>query len=802
MRDDAPAGDAGGLAETAVRRPTASRRLRRAPAAVVRARLAEAVLGPAPRADDERASATLGEVTLRPHQRDAVTRLRAALREFGGALLADEVGLGKTYAALAVAREARRPLVLAPAALRGVWAEAMPRTGVRAAWRSLESASRDPAGASVAPGAHDLVVVDEAHHLRNPATRRYRHVAALARGARVLLLTATPVHNRRGELGALLALFLGTRAAAMGAAELARCVVRRGADTVQMERPPRVLPPRWLHLAACDELPARLLALPPPLPPADGGAAGALVTHALVRQWSSSVGALRTALRRRLARAEALEAALAAGHHPSAAELRAWVVADDAVQLAFPELLSAEVGATAPLLAAVRAHRDGVRTLLAGLDDRADRARADLLRDVRRRHAGERVVAFSVSADTIAALYRELRGDGGVCALTGAGARVAGGPLTRREALRRFAPAAHGCAEPPLAERIDLLLSTDVLSEGVGLQDASVVVHLDLPWTPARLEQRTGRIARLGSRHAAVAVYAIAPPASAEALLDVERRLRAKLREAGRAVGVSGLILPRLPLAAGEEGAPAGARSPAESAERLRELLRTWLPPDVAPASGPLRDAGVPAADGAVPAGVVAAVTDPRGDRSRAFLAVVVEDGRRVLVAGGDGRPTSDDPAIVLGVATRAAGAGARLEAADAAWARERVRAWARERASRRTLAFVTPATARLQGELLRRVAEVGRRAPRHRRRRTAALAATARRAVGGRLGAGAERVLAELAAARMPDAAWLRAVAAFGEAAAGAGASSDGRREAGGRLRALLLVLPASRPSTRGHSA
>src|SRR5688572_10824059 len=75
------------------------------------------------------------------------------------------------------------------------------------------------------------------------------------------------------------------------------------------------------------------------------------------------------------------------------------------------------------------------------------------------------------------------------------------------------------------AERIDLLLSTDVLSEGVGLQDASVVVHLDLPWTPARLEQRTGRIARLGSRHATVAVYAIAPPASAEAPLDVERRL-------------------------------------------------------------------------------------------------------------------------------------------------------------------------------------------------------------------------------------------------------------------------------------
>ena len=46
-----------------------------------------------------------------------------------------------------------------------------------------------------------------------------------------------------------------------------------------------------------------------------------------------------------------------------------------------------------------------------------------------------------------------------------------------------------------------LLLTTDLASEGVNLQDASVVVHLDLPWTAARLEQRVGRVARLASAH-------------------------------------------------------------------------------------------------------------------------------------------------------------------------------------------------------------------------------------------------------------------------------------------------------------
>jgi len=72
------------------------------------------------------------------------------------------------------------------------------------------------------------------------------------------------------------------------------------------------------------------------------------------------------------------------------------------------------------------------------------------------------------------------------------------------------------------ADRIDLLLSTDLLSEGVNLQDAEVVVHLDIPWTAARLEQRVGRLARMGSKHSTVTVYLIRPPASAAALLENE----------------------------------------------------------------------------------------------------------------------------------------------------------------------------------------------------------------------------------------------------------------------------------------
>ena len=106
---------------------------------------------------------------------------------------------------------------------------------------------------------------------------------------------------------------------------------------------------------------------------------------------------------------------------------------------------------------------------------------------------------------------------------------------------RRAMPGARGAAR---AERIDLLITTDLLSEGLNLQEASVIVHLDLPWNPARLDQRVGRALRLGSRHEAVTVYSIAPPASAERLLRIETRLRDKLSVAQRTIGVAGRILP------------------------------------------------------------------------------------------------------------------------------------------------------------------------------------------------------------------------------------------------------------------
>ncbi|HEV2641747.1 MAG TPA: SNF2-related protein, partial [Candidatus Elarobacter sp.] len=183
----------------------------------MRSIIARVILG------DARACDRLGSVTLHPHQMIAARRLEAILDREGGALLSDVVGLGKTYTALAIAASRGPLLVIAPAVLRTMWLDAFRRAGVPGDFVSFEALSRGRR----ATERHRLVIIDEAHHARNPATRRYDGVARACVRAEVLLLSATPLHNSRADVASLLALFLGSRAFELTDDEVARFVVRR-----------------------------------------------------------------------------------------------------------------------------------------------------------------------------------------------------------------------------------------------------------------------------------------------------------------------------------------------------------------------------------------------------------------------------------------------------------------------------------------------------------------------------------------------------------------------------------------------
>ncbi len=734
--------------------------VRQVSGAMARAAIAWAWLGPD-------APITLGSITLRPHQRQAVRRARGALQGHGGTLIADDVGLGKTFIALALAAEARCPLVVGPAVLRAMWADACARSAVHAEYRSYEALSRSP----MPSGRHDLVILDEAHHARTPRTVRYRHLAQGLVGARVVLLSATPIHNSPRDLRALLALFLGAVAWAVDEQELGTHVIRREQEDVAIDAPlPVLAAPRLLTLSDDAELLDAIVSLPPPVPPRDGGDGGALLSFTLARLWASSHFALRTALSRRLQRARALEDALVCGRHPTRVELSAWAVGEDATQLAFPELVATSGGGdVGELLTAVRVHAAAVETLLGAMpaDSPYDRERAQRLREVVTRHSGEKIVAFTQFADTATALFRLLHDDVRSCHLDGRGARVAGGRLSRREALGRFAPRGSGSGEPAAAERIELLITTDLLSEGVNLQDASVVVHLDLPWTSARMSQRVGRSRRLGALHASTIVYAFPPPAAAETLLRQEQRLRAKLQAAARLTGACGAILP-VRLSLGPDF-PEQTSAPVRDAELLRALLAQWR--DGASAAEPLT--------GPTVAHVLGATSGA--------LALVRQASERRLVAV-HGPRVSERPADVLAAARLAEGKDHAGNGGDrTATIVTRLEGWLATRAGADAAGVGQTIAGAARRVAMQRLAHIAARTPHHHRAQVAPLAAEARRVITAPYGVGAERILAELAGAALPDDAWLRAVRAFGEANCRSGGSAEGA----GAVEAIIVFHP-----------
>src|SRR5881397_987505 len=177
-----------------------------APPAVVAAAGARALLDLAPLEEAPQAWPRW----LASHQVAAAQRLIAILQRYGGALLADAVGLGKSYVALAVALALSEPFALVvPAVLVDQWRALSERYNSHAPIITHESLSVNryrplpPAAARCR-----LFVIDEAHRFRNPLTNRYRALAKLVVGAGVLLVTATPVHNRIADLFHLFRLFL------------------------------------------------------------------------------------------------------------------------------------------------------------------------------------------------------------------------------------------------------------------------------------------------------------------------------------------------------------------------------------------------------------------------------------------------------------------------------------------------------------------------------------------------------------------------------------------------------------------
>ena len=415
-------------------------------------------------------------VTRYDHQERTALRVLREMR--GRGILADEVGLGKTIEAGLILKEyavrglVQRALVLTPAALTDQWREEMetkfslPFSVLRSVrdWdekpfliASMDTAKREPHRRSAQARPWDIIIVDEAHRLKNRFSLNWRFVAGLSKKY-MLLLTATPVQNDMDELFNLVTLlkpgqlhtydrFLERYVASPDRRVPMRVAELRGLLRDVMVRNRRgiafTLPPRRVHSLAVR------------LSPAERRLYDDVTEFVRDAYWSAS------------------------GRLPWTARLTLMVLQREIGSSTFAVSETLRRLAQSPLFRADERERlEALRQDAAAISSnvKAARLRAFL------KSADEKVLVFTQYRRTLLHLQEVLEADGYRVAAYHGGLSSA----AKDAAVRTF------------REDRSIFLSTEAGGEGRNLQFARTVVNYDLPWNPLRIEQRIGRVHRLG----------------------------------------------------------------------------------------------------------------------------------------------------------------------------------------------------------------------------------------------------------------------------------------------------------------
>lgn len=121
---------------------------------------------------------------------------------------------------------------------------------------------------------------------------------------------------------------------------------------------------------------------------------------------------------------------------------------------------------------------------------------------------------------------------------------IYGSEKSRASVVARFAPKSNPAHPLPKGTReIKTLIATDVLSEGLNLQDGDKVVNYDLHWNPVRLIQRFGRIDRIGSEHEVIHGFNFLPETALERQLGLQEKLSERIQEIHDTIGEDAAIL-------------------------------------------------------------------------------------------------------------------------------------------------------------------------------------------------------------------------------------------------------------------
>ena len=460
-----------------------------------------------------------------------ITNLITFCRRLPVTLLADDVGLGKTISAGLIASEliargrVSKILIVCPKLLMPQWEEELKtKFGILSTQATgsdlVKAVPPDETGAVITTydsarlhldqltdAGYDMLILDEAHKLRNlfgvdpPPKRATRFKQALEERMfrYVLMLTATPIQNRLWDIYSLIDLLTVARGHEnpFGTPGMFSRKFIVGDRTKALQLNPEMKDEfrkivygymsRIRRIDANLSFPERVVQLHKVEPTAE--------EKELIEIISEPIQKLN-----RLAQISILQA-LTSSPHALSAQLK-----NMARNETVPQSLSTDVDAVVS--------RMGLTSKLKGLGILVDDLKAQ-------RPDDWRLVIFTGRRETQTTIEDFLGQHGVTCGLINGDSG-----LRNQETISKF---------KQKSPEIHVIVSTEAGAEGVNLQAANVLVNYDLPWNPMIVEQRVGRIQRLGSEHVKVSIFNITLAGTFEEY--IVGRLMEKLQMASHAIG-------------------------------------------------------------------------------------------------------------------------------------------------------------------------------------------------------------------------------------------------------------------------
>lgn len=425
--------------------------------------------------DELQCLAHLPQLVPMAHQIDTAKKVLTEMR--GRAILADEVGLGKTIEAGLILKEymirglVKKVLILVPASLVLQWVrELNQKFGIPAVaqkkeymWvqsdivvASMDTAKRDPHRDIVLGLEYDMLIIDEAHKLKNKKTTNYKFVSDL-RKKYCLLLTATPVQNDLKELYNLITLLKPGQLGAQGSFQANYVVGKRipkNEEQLQQELSKVMIRNRRSDGGV--SFTKRIVRnIPLTLSPEEQALYDG-VTQFVKGRYEESGGDISSVL--------------------SMVTLQREVCSSrDAVFITLVNLFK-KTAEDSPLRPKIWELVELIRGIKA--NTKAEKV-IELLKEI-----GDKTIIFTEYRASQEYLLQYLK-EHGISAVPYRGGMNRGKKDWMMDLFRN---------------RAQVLVATEAGGEGINLQFCHHMINFDLPWNPMRVEQRIGRVHRLGQQ--------------------------------------------------------------------------------------------------------------------------------------------------------------------------------------------------------------------------------------------------------------------------------------------------------------